>query len=370
MNALTRNEIKARLEALPRFKLSHLNTELEEAHRLREALHLLPRPSPSAGGKGAKFAVPRILVKREDTTGLAFGGNKGRHFEFELGHVLGGGYDTVINVNNYHSNQARFIAAACAKAGLRYILVSTDMLDAPLQGNLLLCKIMGADIHRVPGKGAVEYARKLAGEMRSQGGRPYIVNDDMFPEMMGTIGFIECGLELEAQLAEHGVGGPVRVWGLSGRSIPGLKLYAKNRGLAWQATAVTYSPGTTADVEKAMLRGGGLAADALKLPARLDAGDIDVLTAYAGPGYALPYDGVFEAMHLAAKTESLILDPNYTGKSMAALIGEIRRGAFSQDDTVVFIHSGGMPQVFAFADEIWDWRPEPPANGEVRRQAR
>jgi 1-aminocyclopropane-1-carboxylate deaminase/D-cysteine desulfhydrase-like pyridoxal-dependent ACC family enzyme len=350
---LTRADILRRLEAVPRFKLSHLDTPLEEAHSLRAAL---AHPEPSAGRQVSRSVVPRILVKRDDVTGLAFGGNKGRHFEFETAHILKGGYDTVINVNDYHSNQARFIAAACAKAGLRYILVSTGKLNRPLQGNLLLCKLMGAELHRVPAEGAAGYARKLAGEVKLKGGKPYVVNDDSFPNMMGTVGFIETGLEIEAQLWEHGATGPVRVWGLSGRSIPGLRLYAKNRGLDWQATAVTYSPSTEGQVAQMMLKGAELTADFLKLPARLEAGDIDILTAYAGPGYGVPHDGVFEAMHLAAKTESLILDPNYTGKSMAALIGEIRRGAFSADDTVVYIHSGGLPQVFAFADELAAWR--------------
>ncbi len=348
---LTRNEIRDLLEALPRYKLSHLRTELEEAHRLRAALG----PQSATAGK---YAVPRILIKRDDTTGLAFGGNKGRHFEFETAHIISGGFDTVINVNHYHSNQARFIAAACARAGLRYILVSTDMTEAPLQGNLLLCKLMGAEIHRVAGSEGLAFARKLADGVRERGGKPYVVNDDTFPDMMGVIGFLECGYELEAQLQEFGVDrDSIRVWGLSGRSIPGLRLYAKNRGLNWKATAVTYSPATTAQADEGMVRGAGLAARHLRLPNVLSPGDIDVLAAYAGPGYGIPYDGVFEAMHIVARTESLILDPNYTGKSMAALIGEIRRGAFAADDTVVFIHSGGMPQVFAFAQQIWDWQP-------------
>jgi 1-aminocyclopropane-1-carboxylate deaminase/D-cysteine desulfhydrase-like pyridoxal-dependent ACC family enzyme len=351
--SLTRNDIRLRLGRVPRFKLSHLNTPLEEAHALRRALE-------AEGG-----SPPRILVKREDTTGLAFGGNKGRHFEFETAHILEGGYDTVININHFHSNQARFIAAACARAGLRYILVSTELTDRALQGNLLLSKLIGADIRRVPATGALDYARGLAAELTAMGAKPYLVNDDTFPEMMGTIGFLECGLEIEAQLEQAGIPSAlqgasspsIRVWGLSGRSIPGLALYARNRGLNWRATAVTYSPSTASQAEAAMLKGAGLAAGLLDLPRRLAPGDIDVLTAYAGPGYGVPYDGVFEAMHLAAKTESLILDPNYTGKSMAALIGEVRAGRIGPSDTVVFIHSGGLPQVFAFADEIWQWKP-------------
>ena len=72
----------------------------------------------------------------------------------------------------------------------------------------------------------------------------------------------------------------------------------------------------------------------------------------------MPHDGVFEAIHLVAKTEGIILDPNYTGKSMSALIGEIRAGNLDPDVPVVFVHSGGMPQIFAFAEELWEWQPK------------
>ncbi|MEX0761311.1 MAG: pyridoxal-phosphate dependent enzyme [Dehalococcoidia bacterium] len=334
---VTRSQLRKRLDALPRVRLSRTPTPLEDA----------PRLSALLGG-------PRILIKREDTTGLAFGGNKGRHFEFEMAHITEGGYDTVINVNDYHSNQARFIAAGCAKLGLRYLLVSTDKVDRPLQGNLLLCKLMGAEIHRVAASDGIEYARKLAAEVTAGGGKPYIVNDDLFPSLMGMIGFLECGLELEDQLQQHGLDN-MRVWGLAGRSIPGLRLFSKNRGLSWKATAVRYSPSNDEKDRTTMIARSHDTADLVGLPVALEPGDIDILTDYAGPGYGIPYDGVFEAIHMVARSESLILDPNYTGKSMAALIGEIRAGRVTRDDTVVFIHSGGLPQVFAFAEELAAW---------------
>ena len=167
--------------------------------------------------------------------------------------------------------------------------------------------------------------------------------------------FVETGLELEHQLSEAGVVGPVHFWGLTGRSIAGLRLYAKNRGLPWSATAVMYSPGSTNDFTKVTVDRSQKVAETLNMPEHLSSNDLTVLTAYTGPAYGVPFDGVFEAMHMTAKSESIILDPNYTGKSMAALIAEIRAGRVEPDVPVVFIHSGGMPQVFAFAQEIWDW---------------
>jgi 1-aminocyclopropane-1-carboxylate deaminase/D-cysteine desulfhydrase-like pyridoxal-dependent ACC family enzyme len=346
---VSRDYIRNAVEAVPRFKLSHLGTPLEEANRLRRTL---------MEERGQPGGVPRILIKRDDLTGLAFGGNKGRHFEFQTAHILEGSYDTVININDYHSNQARFIAAACARSGLKYHLVSTEKIDRPLNGNLLLCKLMGAVIHRVPADYGKTIAHKIAADVVEDGGKPYIINEQPFPEIMGMIGFQETGLEIESQLMELGLNGPTHFWGLTGRSIAGLRLYAKNRGLPWTATAVKYSPSADDALQEAMVRRSQETAGLLGLPETLEPGDVDVLDGYNGPGYGVPYDGVFEAMHLLGRVESIILDPNYTGKSMAGLLGEIRRGRFSGDETVVFIHSGGLPQVFPFAQDLWKWRDE------------
>ncbi len=357
MQIVTRNHIAAGIEKLARYKLSYLNTPLEEASSLRRAIQAtIPVTAGSSDNGKGSLLPPRILVKRDDTTGLAFGGNKGRHFEFATAHILENGYDTVINVNDYHSNQARFIAASCARAGLRYILVSTEKVDKPLTGNLLLCKLMGAEIHRVPGEYANQMVDKLVSDLEAEGKKPFVVPREEFADLMGMFGFVETGLELEHQLQEAGVSGSVRFWGLTGRSIAGLRLYAKNRGLPWSATAVMYSPGTIEQFNEITVKRSKAVAEQLDMPHALEVGDLDVLTDYTGPAYGVPFDGVFEAMHMAAKSEALILDPNYTGKSMAALIAEIRAGRVDPAVPVVFIHSGGTPQLFAFADEIWNWK--------------
>ena len=340
---VTQAHIRTGLEKLPRFKLSHLDTPLEPLDRLRQALI------------DEGVAVPnRMLVKRDDTTGLAFGGNKGRHFEFEIGHILEGGYDTVININHYHSNQARFIAAGCAKAGLKYHAVALDMVTEPLNGNLLLCKLMGAEIHRVPAEYGRQTAEKIFAEVTEEGGRPYILPDDPFVSIMGMIGFLETGLELEDQFAATGVEGPVRMWGVSGRSIAGLRLYAKNRGLDWRATAVQYTPAKVEDFHSATAAGAAQVAEMFDLETGLDDSDIDVLEDYRGPAYGVPDDRTIEAILIVGKAEGLILDPNYTGKSMSGLIGELRAGRIDPEETICFIHSGGLPQLFAHADRFVD----------------
>ena len=339
----TREQIRSRLEELPRFKLSHLDTPLEPLDRLRQALI------------DEGVAVPnRMLVKRDDVTGLAFGGNKGRHFEFEIAHILEGGYDTVININHYHSNQARFIAAGCAKAGLKDHIVSTDMVTAPLTGNLLLCKLMGAEIHRTPAEYGRQVAEKVFAESAAAGGKPYILPDDPFVDIMGTIGFLETGLELEDQFAAVDVVGPVRFWGLTGRSIAGLRLYAKNRGLDWRATAVQYSPGSIEEFQRVTADRSAEVVKMFDFEVSLDVSDLTVLGDYSGPSYGVPDDRVIEAIRMVGKAEGLVLDPNYTGKSMSGLIGELRAGRIDSDETICFIHSGGLPQLFAHADKFTD----------------
>jgi L-cysteate sulfo-lyase len=340
---ITQEHFRTKLEELPRFKLSHLNTRLEPLDRLRQALI------------DQGVSVPnRMLVKRDDTTGLAFGGNKGRHFEFEIAHVLEGGYDTVININHYHSNQARFIAAGCAKAGLKYHIVSTGMVTAPVTGNLLLCKLMGAEIHRSPEEYGRQVAERIFAEETKAGRKPYILPDDPFADVMGMIGFLETGLELEEQLEAAEVEGPVRFWGLTGRSIAGLRLYAKNRGLDWSATACQYSPGRVEDFHKVTADRASQVVEMFELEKTLDADDLQVLADYQGPGYGEPDDRVIEAILMVGKAEGLILDPNYTGKAMSGLIGELRAERIDPKETICFIHSGGLPQLFAHADKFVD----------------
>ena len=337
--ATTPEQIRANLAEIPRIRWSHIPTPLEEWKSLRSRI----------GG-------PRLLAKRDDTTGLAYGGNKSRHFEFEMAHVRNQGFDTLICVNNFHSNHARVAAAGCVKAGIRYILVSVGETERPIQGNLLLVKLMGGEIHRLPaGEDSAAFAEGIAARVRAGGGNPCILNDDWFPQIIGTIGFVEAGLELLTQLAAYGIE-RIHVWGLVGASLPGLALLAKNLGLDWKATMVLYSPGDVGAVRAGMVDRGRKAAEFMKLPLSLDPEDVEIVAGFSGPAYAAPTEAAFEAIHLVARTEAVILDPNYTGKSMSALIDRVRSGGFPEDRTVLFLHSGGLPQVFAFNEELAAWR--------------
>ena len=334
---------------LPRLQLARLCTPFEEAPRLRAAI----AASMDAGVE----AVPRIFIKRDDATGFAFGGNKARHMEFLFAHLMERGFDTIVNINHYHSNQARFVAASSAKTGMKCHMVAVDMVDAPVVGNLLIGHLTGAEIHRVPSDYSRAVAEKLVAEENEQGRKATILSDNDFSDIAGMIGFLETGIELDAQTDEAGIGDrPLRMWGLVGRSIAGLRLYARNTGNNWTASATAYSHTQPDSYEATYIDRSQRVTELLGLDTALEPGDLDTIIGYAGTDYGVPHDGVFEAIHLVAKTEGIILDPNYTGKSMSALIGEIRAGNLDPEVPVVFIHSGGLPQTFAFAEQLWEWR--------------
>ena len=353
-----------RIAELPRLKLARLCTPLEEAPRLRAAI--------AESMDADTTAVPRIFIKRDDATGFAFGGNKARHMEFLFAHLIERGFDTIVNINHYHSNQARFVAASCAKMGMKCHMVAVDMVDAPVVGNLLIGHLTGAEIHRVPGEYSRSVAEKLVSEENDRGRNATILSDNDFSDIAGMIGFLETGIELDAQISslpplgemsegQRGSDHPLRMWGLVGRSIAGLRLYARNTGKNWAASATAYSHTQPESYEATYIDRSQRVADLLGLDTALEPNDLDTITGYSGTDYVVPHDGVFEAIHLVAKTEGIILDPNYTGKSMSALIGKIRAGRLDPDVPVVFVHSGGMPQTFAFAQELWDWGGDRPS---------
>ncbi len=355
---------------LPRIKLARLCTPFEEMPRLRTAI--------AESMDADTDAVPRLFVKRDDATGFAFGGNKARHMEFLFAHLIERGFDTIVNINHYHSNQARFVAAASAKNDMKCHMVAVDMLDAPIMGNLLIGHLTGAEIHRIPSEYSREVAEKLVNDENNAGRNATILSDNKFSDIAGMIGFVETGIELDHQIANfpstsripsplmgegQGEGAPLnpdqplRMWGLVGRSIAGLRLYARNTGKNWSASATAYSHTQPDSYEAVYMDRSSRVAELLNLDTALEPGDLDTITGYHGADYGVPTEGVFEAIHMVAKAEGIMLDPNYTGKSMSALIGEIRAGNLDPETPVVFIHSGGLPQTFAYADQLWNWQP-------------
>ena len=149
---------------------------------------------------------------------------------------------------------------------------------------------------------------------------------------------------------------PLRMWGLCGRSIAGIRLYARNTGKPWSATAIAQPHHTPETYQATYIDRSTRVADLLDLEPALEPGDIDTLTCYAGTEYGVTTEAAYAAIHLVASTEAIILDPNYTCKSISALIAQIRTRNLDPTTPIIFIHSGGQPQTFAFPNQLTNSR--------------
>lgn len=338
-SVLSRADIQARLSVLPRVPLAHLPTALEEAPRLRTAL------GPNA---------PRILIKRDDATGLAFGGNKVRHLEYRLGDIQAKGADTIIVTNVAQSNHARLHTALAARFGLTtYIIKIPSPKDAPVNGNLLLDHILGARIVEAPSAEPEVVAQALAeliARLEAEGRTVYSAPTDSFSKIAGTCGYLAATVELDEQLETRGLRAD-HVFLAHGTSSAGLALGGKLLGRRYRVHPVSVGP-DHGETERYVLAAADGVTELLDLPARLEPEDIDVHAEYVGERYGVPTAAGLEALRLAARNEALILDPVYTAKALSALIDQVRRGRIGPAETVVFVHTGGLPITFAYAEEI------------------
>jgi 1-aminocyclopropane-1-carboxylate deaminase/D-cysteine desulfhydrase-like pyridoxal-dependent ACC family enzyme len=335
---ISREALLDPVHKLPREKFAHLPTPLEEAPRLREAL-----------GPGA----PRLFVKRDDQTGLAFGGNKVRHLEFRLAHIRARGADTITIMNAAVSNHARLHTALAAKYGLSsHILKLPSAKDDPVNGNLLLGRLMGAHVVDAssddPEIANREYQEMLE-RLQAEGRTIYDTVSDPFSTIAGTCAYLIGTVELLDQLDQQGIK-PTHIFLVSGASAAGLVLAGKLLGEPYRVHAVNI--GDQVDPVNLVLDFANRTAEHLGFDVEITTDDFDTSTEYGKPGYAVPGDATFEAIRLAAQTEALIFDPVYTGKSFSAVIGEMRKGNITADDTVVFIHTGGTPNPFSYSDEL------------------
>ncbi|MGQ0570831.1 MAG: D-cysteine desulfhydrase family protein [Armatimonadota bacterium] len=322
------------LGRLPRLKLAALPTPLEEA----------PSLSAYLGG-------PRIMFKRDDITGLAFGGNKVRKIEYLMGEAVDRGCDVVLTVGAVQSNHARVTAAAARRLGLDAIVVLHGEEPAQRQGNLLLDAIFGADIRLVNTDddyvlmGVVE---DIARDLRRQGRTPYTIPRGGATGL-GAAAFVNAGLELLDQLNNRGIRADAVVHAsTSGGTQAGL--YTALKVTQSGINVMGVSAGPSRDVVTSRVK--GLIQELISLMGldwRPHPDDIVVTDEYVGERYGAPTPACLDAIRLAARTEGILLDPVYTGKAMAGLIDMVRRGQFAPDQTVIFWHTGGQPALFAYA---------------------
>lgn len=345
-SAISPEELAARLAAFPRAGLGRFPTPLERWERLGAELGM-------EGG--------RLLAKREDLSGLAFGGNKVRQLDLLLGDALAQGADTIVHGGALQSNYCRMLAAACARLGLGCELVLSRAYDQPDdQGNVLLDLLAGARIHTIDGPlGAAHEAVKaqLTERLGAQGKRPYLIT---YPrsETLGTVAFVEAARETLAQCDDPAgpTGGhrpELLVTAAVGSAQAGYLLGA--RALGWELRVRGIAPlGAEYPVAETIAGAAAAAAGLLGLPPSLvTRADVDNSAAHVGGGYAVPTPEGLAAIRRVARSEGVFLDPVYTGKAMAALIAAAQAGTLAgAGERVVFLHTGGNVALFAYAPQL------------------
>ena len=334
---LSPEELQRCAARLPRLELAHLPTPLEEMPRFAERL----------GGL-------RLFIKRDDCTGVLLGGNKTRHNEFLLADALKKDADVVVWGAGVQSNNCRQTAAACARLGLEcQLLLSRAAHNDDVQGNLLLDHLMGANVQIVDAPMGPELEQLLldrAAELRRAGRRPFVW-DRVTGRPIAAVSYALCLAEIIDDMRAQGIT-PTHVYCCSAG--------ATGAGLALGKAALGYTGRLRLiapirwpwDSATDLAEVANEAAKLLGLAHRLTAADIDIRDTYIGPAYGAVTPACREAINLLARIEGVLLDPVYTGKAMAALIDDIRRGEVTRDAVVVFIHTGGTPAVFAYRDEL------------------
>jgi 1-aminocyclopropane-1-carboxylate deaminase/D-cysteine desulfhydrase-like pyridoxal-dependent ACC family enzyme len=334
---LSPDEVRRVVAGLPRLHLAHLPTPIDEAPRF-----------------AGRLGVGRVLIKRDDCTGVLFGGNKTRHNEFLLADALRRESDVVVWGAGIQSNNCRQTAAACAKLGLecRLFLSRTTHGD-DLQGNLLLDHLVGAHVELVDapmGEPMLRLLRERAEGLRAAGRRPYAWEEERCAPLAAA-SYLLCMAEVLEQVRQRGLAPTAVYASAAGPTGAGLALGRAVLGLQWPVRLIAPirwgydTPGKMADV-------ANRTAALLGLPHRLGREDVDLREDFIGPAYGAVTPGGWEALRLLATTEGILLDPAYTAKAMAGLIHDAREGRLGRDDTVLFLHTGGLPAVFAYRDDL------------------
>jgi len=329
-------EIRDRIARVPRVPLALIPTPLQELPRLAKEL-----------------GIGRLFVKRDDLTGLAFGGNKTRNLEFRMAEAVAQEADVMIAGLEAQSNSARQTTAAANILGMKTILVLHKDRDWHWEGNLLVDRVLGAEVRFVESDDPAEMDRALretAAEQRGRGHRPYVMNHAGAFALGSALAYLLCTLEIVEQTAAADIE-PTHLYMTSGnKGHAGLILGRKLLGKEFRPVAISQRRGS--DRLSGAIAGVIDAGRALGWEIPVTEDDVESYDEYVGTAYGIPSAAGVEAIKLAARTEGLLLDPVYTGKAMAGLIDHARTGRLGRDSAVVFIHTGGLPALFAFPDEV------------------
>jgi 1-aminocyclopropane-1-carboxylate deaminase len=314
-------------------------------------VHPLERLTAHLGGAA-------IWAKREDcNSGLAFGGNKTRKLEYLVPDALASGADTLVSIGGVQSNHTRQVAAVAARLGLRAVLVQESWVDWPdavndRVGNILLSRIMGADVRLVDegfGIGIKSSWEQALDEVRAAGGVPYPIPAGASDHRLGGLGFANWAREVRQQEEQLGVFfDTIVVCSVTGSTQAGMIAGFAGQDRPRRVLGIDASAKieeTTAQVARIARR----TAELINLGRDLRDDEIIVLAGWAGDYYGIPVQSTLDAIRTSGRLEGMIIDPVYEGKSMAALIDLVTSGEISKDSTVLYAHLGGQPALNAYS---------------------
>ena len=333
------------VQDIPRVHLGHTPTPLE----------LLKNVS-------AEFGT-RIWIKRDDCTGLVFGGNKTRQLDFYIGQALSQGADTLLTTGAVQSNHVRTTVAAARKLGLDVEVqlehrVERAQPEYHNSGNPFLVRLMGARINYYPvgedEDGADQALETRAAELAAEGRKPFVIPLSNAHTPYGAFGYVEGAEELLAQLRAERIE-PVRFIVPSGSASThsGFLLGLRGSGCEVPVHGICVRRNAQLQVQRV---GSKLNAviDALGCDIRIADSDIICDDSQLAPGYGLPNEDTVAAIRYLARSEGILTDPTYSGKAFAALLEMLRRGDFSADQDVVFLHTGGAVGLFGYPELVDD----------------
>ena len=342
------------IEKFPRARLGHAPTPLDAAPRIGAALGI------------------ELWIKRDDCTGLAMGGNKVRQLEFPLGEAQSRDADTLLITSAVQSNYVRVAAAAGRRLGMEtHIQLEERVPDVDTlyrtSGNVLLDRLFGAKLHSFP-VGEDEPAADasldlLAQSLAEKGRRPYVIHLAPAHPPLGALGYVIAAEEILDQARTHDLEFDAVVCPTgSALTHAGLLLGLRTLGNEVPVFGICVRRDAASQVARVRKVAEQLA-EMIERPEDFEAGDVEAFDGVLTPGYGQLNDAVREAIALAAHQEGLLLDPVYTGRTMAGLIEHVRTGVIATGSRVLFLHTGGLPALFAYGDRLGTWLSDAPWDG-------
>jgi D-cysteine desulfhydrase family pyridoxal phosphate-dependent enzyme len=325
-----------KLETLARYKLATLPTPLDEAPRLSKELGI------------------RVLIKRDDLTGFALGGNKARKLEFLVADALAQGAEMLVTGGGPQSNHVRMTAAAARKVGIGVRAVFFGKPPAQVNGNLLLDELLGVEMSYANTDDKIETDRvleRVTEELKVQGRKPYLIPVGG-STALGCASYVLAVGELLQQLRTRQVK-PDYVFITTGSCGTHAGILAGMKYLG--ARIPVYGISVSRVKSECLQRIPALVektAALLDHPLPLEPGDVIVNEAYLGSGYGVITPAARDAIVLVARLEGIFLDQVYTGKTMAGLIDLVRGGQIARGSTVIFWHTGGTPGIFGHPEDF------------------